>query len=225
MPQPYVLVVDDHPLVCAALQLAIKAASAEVVVEVADCIAAMEKAARPDRPFRLVVLDLILPDAQGFSGLLAAQRAFPDASVVVVSAREDARTIGLAAAFGAAGYITKATPLAAMRDAFRILLAGGSVFPEGTTEPESDEPRRLGRLAAGLSPAQRRILVAVADGRPSKVVAHELGLTEATVKAHLTHLFRVFGVGNRSQLILAARPLLDLQPEEGAEPSPATAQP
>lgn len=196
---------------CEALQLALQTVAPNLLVERAHSVASMQAEARPSRTFRLVLLDLMLPDARGFSGLLAAQQAFPEARVVLISGKQDAHLVRMASAFGAAGYVFKATPLREMQVAFERVLAGELVFPAMDADADpfaADQTARLAKVAEGLSPAQLRVLIALADGRPTKLVAHDLGLSEATVKAHLSHLFRVFGITNRSQLITAARPVL-----------------
>ena len=213
------LVVDDHPLVCDALTLAIQMAAPQMGVEHTHSLAGMRDEVRPGRDLKLVALDLMLPDALGFSGLLMAQQAFPEAKVVIVSARNDEHTIALASLFGAAGYIIKTTPLLQMQTAFRRVLDGDPMFPDAVSTVSgygSVQASRSVRAFRGLSPAQLRVLVALADGQPTKIVAHDLGISEAGVKAHLTQLFRTFAVNNRSQLVLVARQLEGL-----GEPLPA----
>ena len=202
-----ILVADDHPIVRDALVAAIRSNWPESPVDEADSVAQAEALARARRNYVLCVLDLMLPDAQGFSGVLLLQKLAPEAKIVVLSAREDALAVSTAYVLEAAGYLTKSTPMAAIAASLKRVMAGERLFPEVVTAlPEADRDMR--RRLDSLSTAQMRILLALAGGRLNKQIAGDMGLTEATVKAHLTAIFRKLGVLNRTQAILAAQPLL-----------------
>lgn len=205
-----VLVVDDHPVFCAAMAMVVVAAdSGAEVVQVAD-LAAAETTMR-DRGFDLVLLDLTLPDVQGMSGLMLLRQLQPDTAVAVVSGRGEQRLIRQAAEFGACGYIPKSTAVDVMVTAVKALLIGGQWFPQGTFVAELTEgERQMAARFAELSSAQIRVLRAIVDGRLNKQIAHDLGIAEATVKSHLQTIFRKLGVANRVQAIIALN-ALDLQ--------------
>lgn len=202
-----ILVADDHPIVRDALVAAIRSNWPESPVDEAESVAQAEALARSRRDYVLCVLDLMLPDAQGFSGVLLMQKLAPEAKIVVLSAREDALAVSTAYVLDAAGYLTKSTPMSVIAAALKRVLSGERLFPEIAAPPlESDRDMR--RRLDSLSTAQMRILLALAGGRLNKQIAGDMGLTEATVKAHLTAIFRKLGVSNRTQAILAAQPLL-----------------
>jgi len=108
---------------------------------------------------------------------------------------------------GAAGYISKGLPLDETLLALRTVLAGGTAFPAPTAAGNGTNDVMHRRIGV-LSGAQLRVLIALAGGRLNKQIAGDLGVTEATIKAHLTAIFRKLGVNNRTQAILAVQPLL-----------------
>ncbi|MBB3474852.1 response regulator transcription factor [Sphingomonas sp. BK345] len=204
------LVADDHPLTREGLSLAARAALPGVsVVAVGTVSEASEAAARG--PFRIILLDFHLPDANGFSGLLTLQMHAPRTPVVLVTASEEPSLVEAARALGAAGYLFKSLPLDALAERLRRIDSGQTAFP-----PISGAAPQLGDLRARietLSPAQRGVLIALADGRSNKQLARDLDVTEATIKAHMTAIFRKLGVTNRAQAMLAVQPLLGATPK------------
>jgi DNA-binding NarL/FixJ family response regulator len=162
------------------------------------------------RTFRLVLLDFLMPDSHGYAGMLRLQQLDPEVPIAIVTAYEEPRLIEAAKALGAAGFLYKSLPLDTIAGVLRRILAGATHFPEGTPSDRSIAAART--RIQDLSRAQYAVLLALADGRANKQIAHDLSITEATVKAHLTAIFRKLGVTNRSQALLAIRPLLQLDP-------------
>lgn len=208
-----ILIVDDHPLVSTALTLAARAADPEVRVDTAATLAEAEARGRGDQP-TLVLLDLMLPDAQGFAGLALLRALWPGTPVAIVSSRDEEAVRSRALGLGAAGFIPKSAPMDRMVLAIRALLTRGR-WPADDA-PAAPAPRdgangseAGGREAADrigtLSAAQLRVLRAVANGAQNKRIAYDLDLAEATVKSHLAAIFRKLGVGNRTQAVLALR--------------------
>lgn len=231
-----ILVADDHPLSREGLALAVRHAIPGARIVTAGTIADAEISAKQRGSFALVLLDLMLPDTRGFSGLLRMQFCLPQVPVVVITAHEDATVAATARDLGAAGFLPKSTPLDEIAQSLREIVDGKPVFPQfakaaphgfdlgraGMSEAQigrADEGlggvggldfalAKMRDRIAQLSEAQRRVLFALPSGRANKQIAHELGITEATVKAHLTVIFRRLGVTNRMQALLALRPLL-----------------
>jgi DNA-binding NarL/FixJ family response regulator len=200
------LLVDDHPLVREGLALAARVAMPELIIDSVGTIAEAEAVIARQRGYRLALLDLVLPDARGFSGFLRLQHALGDVPIVFVSARQQPELIEAARALGAAGYLSKAQSLDAMLSSLRAVLNGQTVFSSSAGGGRSELAAR--ERLTDLSGAQFRVLMALADGRLNKQIAGELGVTEATIKAHMTAIFRKLGVNNRTQAILAMQPLL-----------------
>ena len=196
-----IVVADDHPLFRAALRSAVdKAAPGAEVVECASLAEA--RAAMVAGAVDLLLLDLKLSDSEGMAGLAAVRAEQPTVPVVVVSASEDAPVVRHALGLGAAGFIPKSSSLPQMVEAIAAILAGDSWAPD---VPEADDD--LAGRVASLTPSQLRILEGLKAGRLNKQIAFDLGVSEATIKAHLTSVFRKLGVHNRTQAVILAKSL------------------
>jgi DNA-binding NarL/FixJ family response regulator len=200
------LLADDHPLVREGLALAARVALPELIIDNVGSIAEAEQMVARHKGYRLALLDLVLPDARGFSGFLRLQHILDKVPIVIISARQQPELIEAARALGAAGYLSKTQPLDELLSSLRAVLAGETAFPRAATGNADALVAR--RRLADLSGAQLRVLMALADGRLNKQIAGDLGVTEATIKAHMTAIFRKLGVNNRTQAILAMQPLL-----------------
>lgn len=201
-----VLVADDHPLTREGLSLAVRAALPGVTIEPAGTIAQAENAIRATQHYRAILLDFMLPDSHGYSGFLRLQHIANATPIVVVSAREEPHLVEAARALGAAGFLFKSRPLDTIASALRQIDEGYTMFPSGPVSSSSVVAARA--RISDLSSAQLKVLLALADGRLNKQIAGDLGITEATVKAHMTAIFRKLGVANRTQALLAMQPLL-----------------
>jgi len=148
-----------------------------------------------DTAVSLILLDLKLPDSAGIGGLLSLKAEYPDISVAIVSATDDPDTVQTTLACGAAGFISKSVGVDELSAAVEALLAGQSWFPDAMDED----------AGVPLSETQTRILDGVHRGLMNKQIAFETQLSEATVKYHLTGLYRRFGVQTRAQLTAMSR--------------------
>jgi DNA-binding NarL/FixJ family response regulator len=196
-----VLLADDHPLFREALRATINRVRPDLEVEEAESLAAAKEKLKTSS-FALVLLDLKLTDSEGFLGLLTLRSEFPKTPVAIVSATEGPHAVQNAMAYGAAGYIPKSARASELADALAAIFAGDVWTPP---EMEVAEPSREASLVASLSPAQARILAGVMRGRLNKQIAFDLGVTEATVRAHMTAVFRKLGVVNRTQAVILAQ--------------------
>ncbi|MDO7841311.1 LuxR C-terminal-related transcriptional regulator [Sphingomonas immobilis] len=203
----HVLIADDHPLTLVGLALAARAALPGIAVDSAASIGEAERViAQRNTGYKLVLLDFVLPDARGFSGFLQLQHVLGNTPIVMVSAHRDRVIIEAAKALGAAGFLSKSLPLDEMSAALRRIAEGETIFPPSDTSSADAQSAR--DLISTLSGAQLKVMLALADGRMNKQIAGDLDITEATVKAHLTAIFRKLGVNNRAQALLAMQPLL-----------------
>ncbi len=209
-----VLIADDHPMVRKALGLTLRAALGDAqIVEVATQAGLEQQLSAPDS-FDMVLLDLQMPGARGFSSLLQLRARRPELPVVVVSAHDRPRNISRARLYGAAAFISKGADVEQMQEALRAVQAGGSWWPPGADQAAEDaEQHELAARLAELTPQQLRVLGALAEGLLNKQIAHELGVTENTVKIHVSAILRKLGVGRRTQAALLARELMDAEEE------------
>lgn len=206
---PTILIADDHPLVAEALRLRVLADMPRAnVITVWSLQAALEQASRLRR-LSLVLLDLMLPDAKGYSGLLLMRQSAKSAPVAIVSARQDPDAVSRARLLGAAGFLSKSLTQPDYAEAIRALLAGRNVFPASNVQESESNADAIDTRVDLLSAAQLRVLFAATDGQLNKQVAGEMGLSEATVKAHMSAVLRKLGLSSRVEAITLARSLLD----------------
>jgi len=148
----------------------------------------------------LVLLDLTMPGAHGFSALLHVRGSHPDIPVVILSSNDHPRVIRRAQQFGAAGFIPKSAPAETIGEAVAAVLDGGLWFPAMAAERSEADALLASRLAQ-LTPQQFRVLLCLADGLLNKQIADRLGVQLRTVKAHMTRIMGRLGVRNRAQAI------------------------
>jgi len=204
MSQRRIIIVDDHPLFRAALRQTLAAEAAGVAVEEAGDLAALEQALAADRECDLILLDLNVPGARGFSGLLLARAQYPDVPVMIVSAVEDQAVMRRAFELGASGYLSKSAGPADIRRAIATVLKGDMFVPEGVDLEAGDGQSAFLRRLASLTPQQVRVLMMLKDGMMNKQIAYALSISEATVKAHVSAILQKLDVDSRTQAVIAA---------------------
>lgn len=205
MTAPTVLVADDHPMFRAALKIAVGRAIPGAHILEAGQLGEAAAAARDAGRLDLILLDLRMPGAEGFSGIALMHAERPDTPILVVSSAERGEAAARARAYGAVGFVSKTAELAALEQAIGDAYRGAAepvVAAAGDAEVE-DMARRI----AALTPGELRVLTGVLAGRLNKQIAHNLGISEATVKGHMTAIMRKMNVRNRTQAVLAARAL------------------
>jgi DNA-binding NarL/FixJ family response regulator len=213
MLNPRALLADDHPLFREALGAAIHRLRPSTVIDYVETLDGVKQALKRNPDYELVFLDLKLPDCDGLTGLLTLRAEFPHSPVVVISATEDASTVSSVVTIGALGFIPKSAPLSMISKALQAILEGDVWTPEHIV---LSAPTNAAIAMASLSPAQTRLLPPLARGLSNKDIAEELGVTEATVKAHLTAAFRKLGVGSRTQALLLVEAELRRSPNLSA---------
>lgn len=206
-----ILIVDDHPLFRHALIQAVRYNFPNVnITEIStanDLYSRLETFDTPD----LILLDLNLPGASGFSALVHIRAYYPMLPVIIVSAHEEINIIQRAIAHGAMGYIPKSTHPNQIGIAIKNVLEGDIWLPQQVVDQEFD-PRKseetvLAEKIQSLTQQQFRVLMMVAEGMLNKQIGYTLGVSEATIKAHVTAIFKKLGVQNRTQAVLAIQAL------------------
>jgi DNA-binding NarL/FixJ family response regulator len=205
------LIVDDHPLIQAAVSNVLRALDAAVEIAVAgDCDSAFEIAGEGQEP-DLVLLDLNLPGLSGLPALKRWRSRFPAVPIVVLSATHDQQTVVAAMTAGAAGYIPKSSSNEVMHHALSLVVSGGKYLPpEVLAAPGGDASHVVHRKAVNpatsldLTERQLAVLRSIAKGASNKVICRELGLAERTVKAHVTAVLRALQVASRTQAAVEA---------------------
>ncbi|MBP5992817.1 MAG: response regulator transcription factor [Acinetobacter sp.] len=207
-----ILIVDDHPLFRHALIQAVRYSLPQAQIHetaaVNEFYERLEKGPEPD----LVLLDLNLPGASGFSALVHVRAQYPSLPIIVVSAHEEVSIIQRSIAHGAMGYIPKSAHPSHIGEAIRQVLEGDIWLPPNLPanlnfDPRAADETALAERIQSLTPQQFRVLMMVAEGLLNKQIAYELDVSEATIKAHVTAIFRKLGVQNRTQAVLAINAL------------------
>lgn len=207
------LIVEDHALVREGLVRILHQLDGEVsAVEAASGDQALAALAN-DEDFDLVLLDLALPGMDGFGCLELLRQRYPSLPVAILSAFDDPPTVKRVLANGASGFIPKAFSGEDLIKALRVVLAGHIFRPDGSTATVlGDEMPVLPSLGGvspeecGLTERQGQVLGLMAKGKSNRDIAQQLGLSEGTVKIHVTGVFKALGVSSRTQaLVMAAR--------------------
>jgi DNA-binding NarL/FixJ family response regulator len=205
LPPGYKFVIaDDHPLFRGALKQALAGfADSGALLEAGDFESTKALLVGHD-DVDLVLLDLSMPGASGLSGLVSLRGIHSSVPLVVVSAHDDPEIIRRALELGASGFIPKSASMEAIRSAVETVLSGGIAAPSGIElgverDPEiSDLIKRL----QSLTPQQTRVLGMLAEGLLNKQIAYELGVSEATIKAHVSAVLQKLGVDSRTQAVI-----------------------
>lgn len=199
-----IIIADDHPLFRQALLGTLKNKLDQTQWLEAQTIAELEQQLQAHSDSDLLLLDLNIPGAHGFSTLIHVRNHFPQIPVVVVSAHEDQSTIGKAMGYGAAGFVPKSTPVDDIFTAIIAVLSGEIWLPASfKNAQESTNNSDISERVASLTQQQYRILMMFAQGLLNKQIAYDLHVSEATIKAHATAIFRKLDVRNRTQAVIA----------------------
>jgi DNA-binding NarL/FixJ family response regulator len=210
-----ILVVDDHVLIREALRGVLKEVKSDaIVLEAASCSQAMQVISEHPN-LDLILLDLNLPDRDGFSVLTELGERYPAISVVVLSGQHDRGSVARALDLGALGFIPKSGQREVMLGALQLVFAGGIYIPpeilarNGPSARQEDEkPPVAERPAAspadlGLTERQVDVLSLMMQGKPNKAICRILNLAEPTVKNHVTAILKALEVSNRTEAVIA----------------------
>lgn len=205
-----IVVADDHPLFRDALTAALNALIEDLEFlhggTLDEAIALLEK----NKDIDLVLLDLHMPGSEDFYGVIRISEDFPEVPVAVVSASDAPSVVSKVMAFGARGFIPKTTPSAQTANAIKTILGGSTWLPEcmrdNLIKVEREDIDVASRMAE-LTPKQFQVLKHLQGGMLNKQIAFDLNITEATVKAHISAIFKKLEVNNRTQAVLVAEKL------------------
>lgn len=208
------IVADDHPLFRNALINAISSTFATKATIETDSFDSTCEALEQHPDTDLLLLDLHMPGNCGFLGLIQLRKTHPTLPIVVISASEELDVIRRVMAFGASAYVPKSANPADISAALNAVMAGELWVPQAIKKQvleqhsnEAEDDLDLAAKVAQLTAQQYKVLYYLTEGWLNKQIAYDLHISEATVKAHITAIFRKLGVTNRTQVVIQAQRL------------------
>lgn len=220
-----ILVVDDHPLYRSGVAYTLQ--DTGLAVDVAECSSLDAAFQRLDAglPADLMILDLQMPGYHGLDSVRTVRGRRPDVPVLVLSGNEDPAVVRECIDLGACGFVPKSAPADQFHAALQLVLSGGVYLPPTSlsvgapaTRAQQDAWTRLG---AHLTERQRQVLLGIVQGKPNKVIARDLGLSDTTVKSHVAHILDALVVSNRTEAVYAlARAGISIRDLETTLPGP-----
>ncbi len=224
-----VLIADDHRLIVEGVKTKLAELGGEVSFVVAMDMTEFGQAVHPDAGLDLAIIDINMPGTSGHQHITQMRTLAPDVPVIVLSGSEDLEQIRALLDLGVQGFIPKAYSPDVMLSAVRLVLAGGVYVPAmllaglqargmlpgdaaaaGATRVATPDPARsLDGLRQILTSRQIDVMMALSQGKPNKLIARDLGISEGTVKIHLAAIFRALNVRNRVEAVVASRKLMD----------------
>jgi DNA-binding NarL/FixJ family response regulator len=216
----HLVIADDHPLFRDALRQAVATVVTSAKINEAGSFEELTALLEREPDVDLILLDLSMPGISGFSGLIYLRAQFPAIPVVIVSASDDAVTIRRSMDFGASGFIPKRFGVETLRDAIGKVMNGDVWVPADVDISAAADPdmTKLRDRLVTLTPQQVRVLMMLSEGLLNKQIAYELGVSEATIKAHVSAILQKLGVESRTQAVIAAAKIAGGQWRQG-EPS------
>ena len=215
-----ILIADDHELFLKGLEIILTDfnPSAELIkaknyIELLDVV-------KNESGFDLILTDFAMPGGIWLDALKEIHDKLPETPIIILSAVFEKEIVQKTLDLGAAGYIPKTSSNAVILSAVNLVLSGGVYIPpellKNSTESSLDELKKIDELNHNadlsekiriLSPRQLDVLKLIAEGKSNKQIAYELGLTEGTVKLHVTAILKLLNVYNRTGAVAQATTL------------------
>ncbi|TGE76972.1 DNA-binding response regulator [Pseudoalteromonas sp. KS88] len=212
------LIADDHPLFREALKGALSTKFADLEVFESDDFDTTLQVLNEQEDLDILLLDLHMPGNGDLYGLIRIREDYPSLPIAVVSGSEDINIVSKVMSYGAMGFIPKSSSSDDIAGAINQILDGDVWLPLDLKDKVATiegEDKEIAAQVASLTPQQYKVLQYLHEGLLNKQIAYELHISEATVKAHITAIFRKLGVYNRTQAVLIAAKL-QLEPIESA---------
>lgn len=218
-----VLIADDHLLIVEGVKAKLMELGGDIQCVVAMDMEGLARAMDNGADLDLALLDIAIPGAVGYQHIAQMRQRLPDTPVIVLSGSEDLDLIRALLELGVNGFIPKAYSPEVMLSAIRLVLSGGVYVPpmllagvqaRGWTPPPAmtataEADHSLDSLRNILTGRQIDVMMLLSQGKPNKLIARDLGISEGTVKIHLAAIFRALNVRNRVEAVVASRRLIE----------------
>jgi len=216
-----ILVIDDHNLFIEGLKYVLQQLADNVIVLTAYSGTKALEIASQNEDLDLVLMDINMPDMNGFAGLQLFSRYHPTLPVVFLTGTDDTEDEGRAKKLNAMGFIHKSTPGGIMLDSLRQVLQGNITFTDKKVQSNAGNYQRNTKQQVNtpvkLTPRQLDVIHMIVDGKTNKEIARELDTAETTIKTHVSAIFKLLNVNNRTQAAAVARKLNIYAVEDGLE--------
>ncbi|RBP49080.1 response regulator [Arenicella xantha] len=200
MKDSHILIVDDHALFRTGMQMILtQVGEARGISEASSIRDAFDFC---ESSVDLILLDIHLPGLNGIDGIKPLREKFSGVPIIILSASSEHSAINDARHLGAAGFLNKAALAEEMVSSISHVLNGGTCFPEDTDASHYVSPAGIGK---SLTPRQVEVLIYLCEGKPNKLIARELEMSENTVRVHVSAILAALGASNRSEAILIAQ--------------------
>lgn len=200
-----ILIADDHELFLDGLRLVLSDLDSEIAVDTASNHHELQQKADGKTAYALILTDLAMPGMPWHESLRRLKENNPDTPIVVLSAVTEPENVLQAVDIGASGFIPKTSSSKIILSALHLILAGGLYLPSELlslqNKPEDSAVKGI------LTPRQLDVLRLMGQGKPNKIIARELDLSEGTVKLHVTAILKALNVINRTGAVIAGRNL------------------
>src|SRR5207244_3167211 len=205
-----VLIVDDHALIREALHAVLKQLKREAVIFEASNSRQAMHIVKEHTDISLILLDINLPDRDGFSVLRELRDRYATIAIIILSSSDDHDTVKRAFKLGALGFIPKTTEREVMLNAIELVLSGGIYIPSEILEHEEATPPRLTNELStrefldglGLTNRQIEVLALLMQGKNNKVIAKTLNMGVPTVKNYITVILKALKVTSRTEAVI-----------------------
>lgn len=207
---PHIVIVDDHPLFLDGISLTLSSGFPGARITPINAFEQAIRFAAEPGEIDILLLDINMPEGSALSTLAHIKKLRPAMPIVMISAAEDIETIHAFLGAGAKGYIPKSSTVQVMLSAIQLVWSGGIYLPPSIFNDRAPQenhavqvaPENTSDVPNQLTQRQQDVLRLLRSGKTNKEIANDLGLSEGTVKIHMTAIFKALGVRNRTSALV-----------------------
>lgn len=207
-----ILIADDHKLFLKGLEFILKDLDDNISLTLAHSYTDIFQILENNQDFDLILSDLAMPGATWNDGIKHIQENAPHIPIIIISAVFDKKIIDKTLEIGVSGYIQKSSSNEEIKNAISMVLSGGIYIPNALIDEDIENLLSISDHNSSnnneddniLTPRQLEVINLIAIGYSNKQIAHDMGISEGTVKIYITELFKRLNVFNRTSAIVEA---------------------